>query len=102
MCASFDHFIAKDLLIVYKKLYALKVYNISVAKELNETASDGKSNSIGSQLNNIFSFMNIISEKYYTNQFEKNNLNDFKCYFTANLNTKIGNLITRIDRVSSL
>ncbi len=100
--ASFDHFVTKDLMTVYKKLNNLKVSDISVANELNETANDGNSNSIGSQLDNIFSFMDIINEKYYTNQLKTPNLNDSKCYLTANLNTKIRNLITKIDQVSSL
>lgn len=57
MCVSFDHFITKYLITVYKKLINLEVSDISVANELNETANDGNSNSIGSQLDNIFSFM---------------------------------------------
>lgn len=102
LCVSFDHFITKDLITVYKKLIALEVSDISVANELNETANGGNSNSIGSQLNNIFSFMDIIIEKYYTNQSKKSDFDNLKCYFNANLNTKIRNLITRIDQVSNL
>ncbi len=102
LCASFDHFITKDLVTVYEKLCSLEVSDISVANELNETANGGNSNSIGSQLDNIFSFMDIISEKYYTDQSKKTNLSDSKYYFAANLNTKIRNLITRIDQVSNL
>ncbi len=102
LCGSFDHFITKDLITVYKKLIDLEVSDISVANELNKTANGGNSNSIGSQLDNIFSFMDIVSEKYYTNQFEKTDLRDSRCYFIANLNTKIRNLIARIDQVSNL
>lgn len=102
LCASFDHFVIKDLITVYKKLNNLEVSDISMANELNETTNSANSNSIGSQLDNIFSFMDDVSEKYYTNQSKKSDFDNLKCYFTANLNTKIRNLIQRIDQVSNL
>lgn len=102
LCAGFDNFITKDLMTLYQKLNNLIVSDISVANEINENSSGGNSNSIGSQLDNIFSFMDIAYKKYYTSLSTKSNLDDSKYYFTVNLNTKVRNLITRIDQVSSL
>ena len=101
LCANFDDFIKKELMTLYQKLDNLVVSNISVANELNETTNSGNSNSIGRQLENIFSFVDTINQKYCNDQFKKTNSNDSLCYLTANLDTKIRTLITRIDKINN-
>ena len=96
------HPIAKNLITLYQKLDDLVVSDISVANELNETANSGNSNSIGCQLENLFSLLDTIGETFGRNPFEKSNPSYFDRYFATNLNNKIKNLFDRIDQVSNL
>ncbi len=96
------HPMAKSLITLYQKLDDLVVSDISVANELNETANSSNSNSIGCQLENLFSFLDTIGETFGRNPFEKSNPTYFSRYFAPKLNTKIKNLFERINQVSNL
>ncbi len=96
------HPMAKSLITLYQKLDDLIVSDISVANELNETANSSNSNSIGCQLENLFSFLDTIVETFGRNPFEKSNPTYFNRYFAPKFNTKIKKLFERIDQVSNL
>lgn len=61
------HLMTKSLTMLYQKLDDLIVSDINVANELNETANSSNSNSIGFQLENLFSFLDTIGETFGRN-----------------------------------
>lgn len=96
------HPMAKNLITLYQKLDDLIVSDINVADELNETANSNNPNSIGYQLDNLFSFLDTIGERFGRNPFEKSNPTYFDRYFAPKLNAKIRNLFERINQVGNL
>lgn len=61
--------ITKDLINLYQKLDNLPVSDINIANEINEPAKEYLSTSIGSQLERLFSFLDIINRKYTQDTF---------------------------------
>ncbi len=61
--------ITKNLVNLYQKLDNFLVSDINIANEINEPANKYLSTSVGSQLERLFSFLDIINRKYTQDTF---------------------------------